>query len=87
MAVRIEGDRGRRGGTHDCEQDNQHRERPVSVAYGVQGKNGLGIPRIVEQANRTGSRLNTIEGKHKGLEREHNLLTREHRVHHGGDET
>ena len=28
--------------------------------------------------------LNTVERKHEGLEREHNLLTKEHRVHHGG---
>ncbi len=30
------------------------------------------------------ARLNTVERKHEGLEREHNLLTKEHRAHHGG---
>jgi hypothetical protein len=33
------------------------------------------------------ARLNSVELKHEGLEREHNLLTKEHRVHHGGDES
>ncbi len=32
-------------------------------------------------------RLNTVERKHEGLEREHNLLTKEHRVHHGREPT
>lgn len=30
------------------------------------------------------ARLNSVERKHEGLEGEHNLLPREHRLHHGG---
>ena len=33
------------------------------------------------------ARLNTIDRKHKGLERGHNVLTREHLVHHGTTDT
>ena len=31
------------------------------------------------------ARLNLVERKHEGLEREHNVPTREHKVHHGGE--
>jgi hypothetical protein len=45
---------------------------------------GTAVSLTVEKRVEQDVRLNTIECKHEGLEREHNILTREHRVHHGG---